>query len=448
LIREEEGVQNTTEMRRRLAFAILILLLTSATGCSVVQHFVGSDRAARRAQELQDLQTRVMRFADEYVGRMIAPVDALQAADTSATARLAAQSWKVSQATSAYTIASGPNAYGNALDFIVLATLSRMVVEDQWVGEQFGESARALYDVHRHLEALSWELVTGVADEPQKQQLHTLIDSWRARNPKVEAVSYIHFVDFARSIELPGQRLDTSLLALVGLDPLSNLDPAVHEITQSRQLAERAIYYLQRSPSLLDMQVERLTYQLAAMPETRQMLGNVERTSLAAEQAGSLAREMPAVLARERQAAIEQLLKALSDQQQQTLTLAGELRQTLEAGTTASKSMDTTIRSLDSLVARIKGTQPRRDPRSPRRFDVEEYTEAAREFGSSAREIERLIRTMNSGAPGVTTVTHSAFADAKDLVNYAFRRIAALLVLLVALIFTAVAAYRVFFARL
>ena len=38
------------------------------------------------------------------------------------------------QSTAAYTIASGPNPVVNALDMIVLATLSRMVVEDYEVG--------------------------------------------------------------------------------------------------------------------------------------------------------------------------------------------------------------------------------------------------------------------------------------------------------------------------
>ena len=38
----------------------------------------------------------------------------------------------------------------------------------------------------------------------------------------------------------------------------TRLDPAVREITQSRELAERAIYYMQRTPDLLDMQIERL----------------------------------------------------------------------------------------------------------------------------------------------------------------------------------------------
>ena len=51
---------------------------------------------------------------------------------------------------------------------------------------------------------------------------------------------------------------------MLGLDPLTQLDPAVREITQTRELAERTIYYMQRAPSLLDMQLERITYQLAA----------------------------------------------------------------------------------------------------------------------------------------------------------------------------------------
>jgi hypothetical protein len=122
-----------------------MLMLAWLTGCTLLPRLFGNDHAVQRAQELQELQAKVMRFADEYVGRMIAPINALQTADSSATERLAAQAWKVSQATSAYTIASGSNPHANALDFVVLATLSRMVVEDQWVGGQFGERAHPRY---------------------------------------------------------------------------------------------------------------------------------------------------------------------------------------------------------------------------------------------------------------------------------------------------------------
>jgi hypothetical protein len=198
------------------------------------------------------------------------------------------------------------------------------------------------------------------------------------------------------------------------------------------------------------MQVERMTYQFAVMPETGQILADVGRTSRAAEQAGNLASALPAVLAREREATIEQFVTALSEQQRQTRTLVVELRQALEAGTATSDSINATIHSLDALVARFKGTQPSPKQALPpaRPFNIVEYAEAAREFANTTRELEGLIRTLDSGAPGVVAVTHGAFADARSLVNYTFWHIAALLVLLVVLLFAAAIAWRVLFTRI
>ena len=62
--------------------------------------------------------------------------------------------WKLGQATSAYTDATGPNAALNALD-LVLVTASRMVVEDH--GSQiFGEAALPLVETQRQLETNAW----------------------------------------------------------------------------------------------------------------------------------------------------------------------------------------------------------------------------------------------------------------------------------------------------
>jgi hypothetical protein len=437
-------------MSRRLALATLMVMLACLAGCSILPRLFGGGRAEQRAQQLQELQGKGMRFADEYVGRMIGPINALQTPDSTAADRLAAQAWKVSQATSAYAIATGSNPHANALDFVVLATLSRMVVEDQWVGGHFGERARPLYDVHKRLETISWELVADVLNEGQKQQLRSTIETWRAHNPKLEAVAYIHFATFAHSVQQSGGSLDTSLLSLVGLDPLASLDPAIHQIVETRQFAERAIYYAERSPYLLEMQIERMTYQLAVMPETGQILADAGRTSRAAEQAGNLASALPTVLARERQATIEQFVTALSEQQQQTRTLVVELRQALQAGTATSDSLNATIHSLDALVARFKETQPSPKQALPpaRPFNIVEYAEAAREFANTTRELEGLIRTLDSDAPGVVAMTHGAVADAKYLVNYTFWHIAALLVLFVVLLFAAAVAYRALFARL
>src|SRR5215470_3749935 len=103
---------------------------------------------------MQKLQLSVMRFADGYVGTSTEAINRLQRQLTNSEDLLLLQNWKVQQATSAYTIASGPNAVTNALDMVVLATLSRMVVQDSWVSAQLlGSQATAIQSTYVALEA-------------------------------------------------------------------------------------------------------------------------------------------------------------------------------------------------------------------------------------------------------------------------------------------------------
>lgn len=155
------------------------------------------------------------------------------------------------------------------------------------------------------------------------------------------------------------------------------------------------------------------------------------------------------MLAREREAAIKQFVTALSEQQMQTRTLVRELRQTLEAGTAASDSINAAIRSLDSLMARFQALKARPEPAlfQGKPFNIAEYSTAAREFAATTRELEGLLRTLDSGAPGVVTLANGVFANAKSLTDYIFWRVAALLTLSVALLFAAAVGYRIVMAR-
>lgn len=283
-------------------------LLAAVVGCSTVQRLTPREESKVRAAQLQELQLKVMRFADDYTGRISDPIAKLDIQSTPPEVRLRAHNWRVNQATAAYTIASGANPTINALDMIVLATLSRMVIEDRLI-EDYGERARVLLDAHRYLEQQSWSLVEGVLNAEQAKEVRVVIDRWRAENPTTRSVAQVRFADFA-ALELrrgEEQQGNNSLFGFIGLDPLSNLDPAVRELEQTRQLAERTIYYLQRAPSLLDMEVERLVYQLAAMPEAERTLANIDRLSRAAEAMGQLSARAPEIIASERQAIISQL---------------------------------------------------------------------------------------------------------------------------------------------
>jgi hypothetical protein len=198
------------------------------------------------------------------------------------------------------------------------------------------------------------------------------------------------------------------------------------------------------------MRIESLTYQLAVMPEIQRVLTAVDQTSRAVERAGALADKLPVVFAHEREATIRQLLAGFTDQEQRIRRLAVELRQTFEAGATTSDSLNATIKSFESLMAHLKGTESATEqsvgPSKP--FDVAEYTEAAREFAATARQLDELIRTVNTDVPGAVALTHGMVGEAKDVVDYALWRITTLLFLLIVMLCVAALGYRVLSSRI
>jgi hypothetical protein len=426
----------------------LAIAAAALCGCSTILHkFHHDDASIERAEQLQILQFKVMRFADEYVGGIIEPLQRFQATTDNPADRLAAQNWKLSQATAAYTIATGPSAVGNAIDMFVLATLSRMVVEDAWVTDRFGKRAVPLQDAQRRLEVQARDLARGAVTAQQFDQVERVIAEWRKQNPHILAVTYVHFRDFADSIQHPTSNEALSaggLFAILGIDPLSNLDPAVRELAQTRQLAERTIYYAQRVPSLVDMQVELLTDQFATTPETIRLLANIDRATLAAESTGRLAAELPGVLASEREAAIRQFMDAVTVGTARTRELIVELHGALDAGTATSNSLNTTIRSFEQLMAAFeKPTPVGGPPAAPGKpFDITEYTAAAGEVTRAASELKQLLAGIEREEPALAEVSGRAAASLQQVIDHAYWRMAELLGLLLLGGLAAALAYR------
>jgi hypothetical protein len=433
----------------RVCLAVIATALL-ASSCKVVDKMRPEDPVDKRAAQLQDLQLKVMHFADEYAGRILTPVRKFQRGTTSPQERLVAQNWLVQQTTTAYTIATGQNPVTDALDMVVLSTMSRMAIEDGTLDQELGERIAELREAYAALEPESWELLDGAVSPEQIKAVRVALQDWRAKNPHVTSVSYVHFRDFVSSPEAEKSRDvggGNGVLSLLGLDPLSSLDPTMQEIARTRQSVERAMYFLQRAPQLLDMQIERVTYQLAVMPESQGLLEDLDRTSHAAESAGKLADRLPEVIAREREAAIRQFMDAIESQQAQMRELLTDVRTTLQAGTAASDSVNQTTRALDAFIAGFrKPPDPNRPPAKP--FDITEYTATAHELAAASTQLQGLLAQLNASGPGVARLTDSAATQLNGVVDRAYRRLVELILILVAATLIAVLLYRLAMRRI
>jgi hypothetical protein len=425
-----------------------LVLAVVLCGCKTIERADPRKRAAEQhTEKVRKLQLEVMRFADEYAGASRESVTALQNGLDDPDKRLMLQNWKVQQATAAYTIASGPNPVSNALDMVVLATLSRMVIDDAWVGDEYGGRALKVQKAYRSLEAEAWGLVSGVLTEEQIASLHKTIDLWRAKHPNVRAVSYVHFRDFALAASPSDQAAagSSSLLSLVGIDPLSNLDPAVQEIAQTRQLAERAIYYMQRTPDLLDMQVERLTYQVAAMPETRTLLTSADRVSLIGSASNQLVDTLPGLLDHQREALVAQLTQTLNSESATLGTLAGQLRTALQAGTDTATAMNGALQTFERISTLFaKKPQPAGTPPPPpgKPFDISDYTAMLEQAALTARELDSLAQHGDQLTPALRAATQNAALQVRGILNHLFLLLVLLVLVIAAAALLAALAYR------
>jgi hypothetical protein len=431
---------------------VLLVLLVSAglvSGCGITNRLFRDRAAEERAAALLKLQLSVMRFADEYTARITERVGVSQQSTVDPGERLAAQSWLVSQATSAFTIATGPNPELNAIDMLVFAKLSRMVIEDRWVGELYGPRAEGLLAAHKSLEARAWDFAPGFLSEAQTVELRTAIEAWHRKNPVGRAVPFIHLEDFAfaSGVTSTGTKSSTSIFSFLGIDPLANLDPAVREIAQTRQVAERAVYYGQRAPMLISMEAQRLAFELAMTPESVGLLQNVDRIGGAAQTAGNLAADLPRLLAEERSATIEQLTGILDQRQGELQTLIVELRSALEAGGTTSDSVRETIATLDALLARFDRPASANARTDSRPFDVTEYTEALRMLGETAQHLQVLLAQTDSKMPALNQASERATGQLASLVDHVYWRLVQLILVLVAAAVLGALGYRAIVRR-
>jgi len=428
---------------RALALAIAVLAAALAlAGCRSMSPQARRD-AETAARQLQ-LQQENMRFADNYVLRLIEAVRVAELRSADPMQRYHLSGWMLAQATTAYSAASGENAVLGALDLVALATLSRAVIEVSGP-RRFPDQADAIVAMHRELETESWALAADFLTPAQQADLRRILLEWRAQHMDVETAPFVRFREFVSAAPSTsaqrGSGLPSSLIGLVGLDPMAGLDPAVRQVEQSRLLAERAIYYAQRVPIIVDLQLDRSLNRIAVDPDARALLAQTASMSTSAERFAAVAEALPDQFSKEREALIRQLSELLTTQQSTLLPMLVELRAALEAGNLTATSVDGAVRSIDTMVARFK-TPPGAGARPGRPFDITEYTQAADGITRTAVELQQLIGSIDAQAPQLAGTLEASVAKGRSLIDYLFVRAAWLIALLLGGLLAVLLVYR------
>jgi hypothetical protein len=257
-----------------------------------------------------------------------------------------------------------------------------------------------------------------------------------AQDPEVKLVGFVHFSEIAEStgINLESQTSPGSLFSLLGLDPLAGIDPAVRQIEQTRMLAERALFYMQRMPYLLDLQTDRVIGMATLAPPVSRADESLERVSAAMADFAKFSGELPASFTRGREALLQQISGELLRQQTELRALLPQLQTTLASGTDTAAAVDSAIVALDRLLERFPAREPR-GTATGRPFDATEYSAAATEIARTARELKELIEALGADSVPLAEAVSGSVEAGRELVDYLFWRalLLGLLLLLAAL---------------
>ncbi len=431
----------------KYAPVFVVLLLPLLSGCRVAEQTVATPVKAVAAlvpgakssqADPAALQVELQRYSDQFAGRTSAALDDYARRVGTPEARRQALEWKVAVGSAAVSIATGPNPEANLLDFLALATVTRMALEDVWAKTTNGPAFELWLNASRTLETNAWNLARGILTPEQQQELGDAIRRWWEANPEARAGLFVRPQEFTSLIRQTGQESARpgSVFGLIGLDPTAGLDPAVREVARTRLFAERALFMAQRMPFLVRWQAELMADDILRQQEVAGALNSADRLSRAAESASQTAAQLPDRITAERKA----ILDALEAQEGRLRELSAEVGRTLAAGDKMSTSLNTTITTFDALMKRFGVGEPATSPPNTNAppFNILDYAQTADRIATMAAQLDALVKdagstldspALNKRLADLTALSDRARTDAKSVLNHAFLLAAGLILL-------------------
>ena len=435
--------------QRPVAQAILPLILAvSVGGCGLlktalelpeqgIRTLLSSNQESNRPDPVE-LQSQLLRFADNYIGAISLAVGKLQQEGDLPARRRTVLIRRIAVTNDAVAIATGANAYANLLDMAILVSLSRMNVEDYWMPKQFGESAKPLLFASQEAEREIWRIAATALKPGHIEELRAAIQSWHDQHSDGRSPLDIGALGFASEVakmnHSPSRPGMPSVFNLLSIDPLAELSPATRELANTRLFAERGMFLARHMPALIRWESQLLAIQAAEMPQVEQLLSNTTQLSEAANRFSQTAERLPGLFSEERQ----QFVHALDQQRPGLTSLAAQIEKALSAGHQMSDATTGTLKSFQDVMRQLESTPS--DPNSEP-FRINDYTAAAAQINATAQDLVKLLQAFDQTlspanfdalATRLDTLTRQSQATGKELVDYAFKRTLALGLILMA----------------
>ncbi|MFO0874099.1 MAG: hypothetical protein U0575_09030 [Phycisphaerales bacterium] len=366
-------------------------------------------------------------FADTYIALTAQAADNLAIADPSIGRRVLALRLKIQGAEAVVEMATGPNPKVALLDLAVMVSIQRQVWHDYWEPVRFKKDALNFVDALERLEREIWDIAKEHLDPQAVNDLRTLTGEIRKQYSTQVFVANIRASRIARDSSEVASAVQAppSLLAVIGLDPLAGLSPAVAEVTQTRLLAERMFFFAQKATTLAGWRAELVIAETLATPESQGVLANMDEAVKTATRLGDVAAALPTTISSERDTALRQadelvsnevgrlavilsnersalldgvaaerdaLLNAFDERHAEAIAVLKELHATIGAANELGGTLD----GLMDEVAKLSAPTPGAVPGRP--FDITEYqgtlgaaTETLRELNTALRGADELL---------------------------------------------------------
>jgi hypothetical protein len=362
----------------------------SSRGSSVAQDdTLAAADTSRKTQ--QQVQSELMAFADRYFAATLEAAKILELELQTSEGRYTAAAARLVGLMVTTDIAASPNPGAALLDMTVFVTLRRMVWQDYWMPEVYGDAGAPVLEILLELEDDIRGIAAGVYTPDQLAELGDLIDDWRAQHPNAVAV------DFMRLTEIGDARqVQTLIDAGRPGGMLAPMKEANRNVEEMRLLAERLAFLATRMQLMLSLQVEMASAKLAVQPEVRQLIEDSRTFAEASDRAAEAFAALVADLPEHRRAAIDQILSGLGDEREKLLDdlaaedgdlrpALGDFRDTFEAGRRLAEMLNEAVVNTDLLVKRVL------EDETTRPFDILEYQATLAEATLTAREIQQVI---------------------------------------------------------